>query len=63
MPKQELPPELLVLGVPKQELPPELLVLGVLKQEGLLHLRSKEPLILTLILILILIDAIDALIH
>ena len=59
MPKQELPPELLVLlGVAKQELPPELLVLGVPKQEGLLHLRSKEPLILTL-----LIDAIDALIH
>ena len=48
----------MVLGVPKQELPPELLVLGVPKQEGLLHLRSKEPLIPTF-----LIDVIDALIH
>ena len=58
VPKQELPHELLVIGVPKQELPPRLLVLGVPKQEGLLHLRSKEPLILTL-----LIDVIGALIH
>ena len=53
----------MVLGVPKQELPPVLLVLGVPKQEGLLHICSKEPLILTLILTLILIDVIDALIH
>ena len=49
----------MVLGVPKQELPPRLLVLGAPKQEGLLHLRSKEPLILTLILIYV----IDALVH